>query len=150
MNQYHYNLKWRDRKSFLSLSVNSQSQDCQKSVSCNNEQHFPLKLLCLNNDFMTIDHRDSFQKSVKYMTWWQDLWPHHLSSMWRPLLSKLIIQDGLKTDDTLSRVCLAHFPDNDRAIWSNFVKMEGICNELLEFFGKFPVTKFAPIELQNS
>ena len=81
---------------------------------------------------------DSFQKSVKYMTWWQDLKPHHLSSKWRPLLSKLIIQDGPKTDDdTLSWVCHTHFPDNGRAIWSNFAKMERICSKRTGFSAIF-------------
>ena len=69
------------------------------------------------------------------MTWRQDPQPHHFSSKWRPLLSKLIIQDDSKTGDTLSPDCLGHhFPDNSRAIWSNFVKMEGFATSFYNFW----------------
>ena len=68
MNQYHYNLKWRDRKSFLSLSVNSQSQDCQKSVSCNNEQHFHSKIALFKQ--WLHDHWSSWQVSKNLWNIW--------------------------------------------------------------------------------
>ena len=153
MNQNHYNLKWRHRKSFLSLSVNSQSQDIQKSVSYTNLQRtvFLRKLLCLDQAFRTIDHCVTVSKNL-----W-DIW---------------------HGDKTLSRII---FPPNDVLFyqsWSfkmtpkrmilclqvvsvtTFLIMDGQFGQILlkwkdlqrasAIFGKFPVTKFAPIELQNS